>query len=56
MDLPGYGTMPGEWNLRAGVREYLGGVGLRGKRVLEVGTASGTRPPPGRSDGPYRWC
>ena len=26
MDLPGYGTVPGEWDLRAGVQEYLGGV------------------------------
>jgi hypothetical protein len=41
MDLPGYGTVQGEWDLRAGVREYLGGVDLRDKRVLEVGTASG---------------
>ncbi|MGD1146698.1 MAG: methyltransferase domain-containing protein [Thermoanaerobaculaceae bacterium] len=36
-------TLPvvGSWDLRAGVREYLGGVELRGKRVLDVGTASG---------------
>jgi len=41
MDIPGYGTVEGPWDLRAGVREYLGGVDLRGKRVLELGTASG---------------
>jgi hypothetical protein len=41
MDLPGYGTVPGEWDLRPGVEAYLGGVPLRGKRVLEVGTANG---------------
>jgi hypothetical protein len=41
MDIPGYGTVEGEWDLRSGAREYLGGVDLKGKRVLEVGTASG---------------
>jgi hypothetical protein len=41
MDLPVYGTVQGEWDLRAGLGEYLGGVELGGKRVLEVGTASG---------------
>jgi SAM-dependent methyltransferase len=41
MDLPGFGTVEGAWDLRGGVREYLGGVRLAGKRVLEVGTASG---------------
>jgi SAM-dependent methyltransferase len=41
MDLPGQGTVQGEWDLRAGIDAYLGGVSCRGKRVLEVGTASG---------------
>jgi SAM-dependent methyltransferase len=41
IDLPGYGTMVGEWDLRDRVDHYLGGVSLTGKRVLEVGTASG---------------
>lgn len=41
MDIPGYWTVEGEWDLRGGVHEYLGGVSLKGKRVLEVGTASG---------------
>ena len=40
-DVPGYGTVPGPWDLRGHVDEYLGGVTLRGKRVLELGTASG---------------
>jgi len=41
MDVPGHGLVEGEWDLRDGVRAYLGGVELGGKRVLEVGTASG---------------
>src|SRR6478736_6007586 len=41
MDVPGYGTIPGPWDLRGHVDAYLGGVDLRGKRVLELGTASG---------------
>jgi SAM-dependent methyltransferase len=41
IDAPGYGTIPGEWDLRGHVDGYLGGTDLRGKRVLELGTASG---------------
>ncbi len=41
IDVPGYGAFEGEWDLRAGVDDYLGSVELRGRRVLEVGTASG---------------
>jgi hypothetical protein len=41
LDLPKYGLIPGEWDLRGRVREYLGGQNLAGKRVLEIGTASG---------------
>src|SRR5262249_12707329 len=41
MDLPGIGTVGGQWDLRGHEREYLGGVNFAGKRVLEVGTASG---------------
>lgn len=41
MELPGYGVMPGDWDLRPGVDAYLGHEPLAGKRVLEVGTASG---------------
>lgn len=41
MDLPGVGTVHGQWDLRGSVREYLGNVQFRGKRVLELGTADG---------------
>ena len=41
IDVPGVGTIPGEWDLRAGVEDYLGKVTFAGKRVLELGTASG---------------
>jgi hypothetical protein len=41
MDLPGYGEVGEEWDLRGGEEAYLGGVSLQGKRVLELGTASG---------------
>lgn len=41
VDLPGFGTIEGLFDLRPGVDEYLGGVELRGKRVLELGTADG---------------
>ncbi len=41
MDLPGVGRIKGEWELSNVLDEYLGGVDFSGKRVLEVGTASG---------------
>jgi SAM-dependent methyltransferase len=41
MDIPGHGLVQGEWDLREGIDDYLGCVQLKGKRVLEVGTASG---------------
>ncbi len=41
MDVPGYGVMKGQWDLREGVRDYLGNVHFEGKRVMDVGTASG---------------
>jgi SAM-dependent methyltransferase len=41
LDLPGFGTVPGDWDLRAGVGHYFGGFDFRGRRVLEVGCASG---------------
>ena len=41
MEIPGYGLVEGPWDLRGGVDDYLGGVELAGKRVLEIGTASG---------------
>jgi hypothetical protein len=41
MDIPGHGVVQGHWDLRPNVNKYLGGVDLKGKRVLEVGTANG---------------
>jgi len=41
MDIPGHGTVNGAWDLRGRESAYLGNVNLTGKRVLEVGTASG---------------
>ncbi|RUL89106.1 class I SAM-dependent methyltransferase [Tautonia sociabilis] len=41
MDLPGIGTVGGEWDLRGRESAYLGGEPLAGRRVLELGTASG---------------
>jgi hypothetical protein len=40
-DLPDGGVLQGSWDLRDDVDNYLGHVDLRGKRVLELGTASG---------------
>lgn len=41
VELPGFGVIHGEWDLRRGIRDYLGGVDVAGKRVLEIGTSSG---------------
>jgi len=41
IEVPGCGLIEGEWDLRAGIRDYLGRVAFSGKRVLELGTASG---------------
>ena len=42
MELPGHGVLEGrDWDLRAGVDEYLGKVDFAGQRVLEIGPASG---------------
>lgn len=41
VELPGYGFVEGEWDLRRGIRDYLGNVDVAGKRVLEIGTSSG---------------
>jgi len=40
-DVPGYGVVKGMFDLRDGAQEYLGKVDFKGKRVLEMGTASG---------------
>ena len=41
MDIPGHGVVEGKWDLRGREDQYLGGVNFKGKRVLELGTASG---------------
>ena len=41
MELPGYGVVNGDWDLRRGVDDYLGKVAFAGRRVLEIGPASG---------------
>ena len=41
MDVPGHGTIKGEWDLRGSVDDYLGHFDFAGKRVLDVGAASG---------------
>jgi hypothetical protein len=41
MDIPGHGTVRGDWDLRGREAAYLGDTDLKGKRVLEIGTASG---------------
>lgn len=41
MEIPGHGLVNGEWDLRGREADYLGNNDFRGKRVLEVGTASG---------------
>ena len=41
IELPGHGVISGDWDLRAGVDEYLGNVEFAHKRVLEIGPASG---------------
>jgi SAM-dependent methyltransferase len=41
MDVPGYGTVNGEWDLRGSLDDYLGHFDFNGRRVLDVGAASG---------------
>ncbi len=41
MDIPGHGTVKGEWDLRGRIDDYLGHFNFAGKRVLDVGAASG---------------
>ncbi len=42
VDLPGHGPTKGSWDFRKTEKEYLGNVDLAGKRVLELGTATGS--------------
>ena len=41
MDLPEVGVVDGNWDLRPNIDSYLGNVDFTGKRVLDVGCASG---------------
>src|SRR5215217_1923151 len=41
MELPGHGLVGGDWDLRGAEADYLGHVALAGRRVLEIGPASG---------------
>jgi SAM-dependent methyltransferase len=41
MDIPGHGVVSGQWDLRRGLDDYLGRYNFNGKRVLDVGAASG---------------
>lgn len=41
MDIAPFGLQKGQWDLRGKFNDYIGGLDLRGKRVLDIGTASG---------------
>lgn len=41
MEIPGYGLQEAQWDLRKTVDPYLGHVDFSGKRVLDLGKASG---------------
>lgn len=41
IELPGFGLVHGQWDLRGRFEEYVGGVEVAGKSVLDVGTATG---------------
>lgn len=41
MDLPGFGLIRAHWDLRGRFDEYIGGVDVAGKSVLDVGAATG---------------
>ncbi len=41
MDIPGAGEVKGHWDLRDCIKPYLGDYDFKGKRVLDVGAASG---------------
>ncbi len=41
MTIPGFGEVKGAWDLRETVDDYLGRLDFGGKRVLEIGPASG---------------
>ena len=41
MDLPELGVVRGQWDLRGRFDDYVGGVPVAGKSVLDIGTATG---------------
>lgn len=41
MDLPGFGLVRGQWDLRGRFDDYAGRVEVAGKSVLDIGTATG---------------
>jgi SAM-dependent methyltransferase len=41
MELPGFGLVRGQWDLRGRFDDYIGGVAVAGKSVLDIGTATG---------------
>jgi SAM-dependent methyltransferase len=41
MEMPGFGLVEGMWDLRGRLEEYIGGVDVKNKRVLDVGCSSG---------------
>ena len=41
IELPGFGLVRGQWDLRGRFEEYVGGVDVSNKSVLDVGTATG---------------
>jgi len=41
MELPGFGLISAHWDLRGRFDDYIGGVEVAGKSVLDIGTATG---------------
>ncbi len=41
MELPGLGVRHGHWDLRGRFADYVGGIEVKGKSVLDIGTATG---------------
>ncbi|HVS21341.1 MAG TPA: class I SAM-dependent methyltransferase [Pyrinomonadaceae bacterium] len=41
MELPGLGVVDGQWDLRGRFDDYIGGVEVAGKSVIDVGAATG---------------
>src|SRR6266545_5079850 len=41
MELPGFGLVPAHWDLRGRFDDYVGGVEVAGKSVLDIGAATG---------------